>query len=57
MTQEIYSLETIKSAVYGVKDQIIDVTTIVQQQNNIFKISNQLFGDPCFGIIKELVIT
>ena len=56
LTYEI-SNSFITSAIYGYQSRVIDVTAIVLRQNDTFTVCNELFTDPCPGVIKSLTIT
>lgn len=56
LNKSILKQKVIK-AVYGNDDKYIDVTNIINSFVGMtFKISNKFFGDPCLGVIKNLVI-
>lgn len=44
-------------ALYGENQTYIDVTDIVKNTEKPFKVCNELFTDPLFGIVKKLVVT
>ena len=55
------NLDIIKSVIYGLGKKFYDVTIkfknyFVSGQSQI-TISNKLFGDPCYGKVKQLVVT
>jgi hypothetical protein len=54
-TYELVQSNILK-AFYGFHHNVIDVTTIVQQQNKPFIVSNDLFTDPCPGNVKALSV-
>lgn len=43
-------------AKYGANDKYINVTKIVLEQKDSFKVCNELFTDPIYGVVKELII-
>ena len=51
---------SIVKCLYGAGDEQIDVTTIVVDSINTkgyILVSNANFGDPCYGMVKELIVT
>lgn len=48
---------SVVKAIYGHGNRTIDVTKIVQMQKDNFRVTNQIFSDPCYGVVKELTIT
>jgi len=55
LTYEIYH-PSLMRATYGYDQYVIDVTHVVQQQHQIFTVCNDLFTDPCPGIVKTLTL-
>lgn len=55
------NISTINSVIYGKKNKYIDVTTIFQnyfnQGHTSILVDNNMFTDPCYGLVKELKIS
>lgn len=61
MPSEVIQSSNVTKAVYGKNRQWLDVTTIVRDQFSQgypqIAVGNQLFTDPCPGVVKELRLT
>lgn len=59
-TETTIKMDNITTVTYGKNTKFIDVTTIFKNYftagNTSLKVSNDLFGDPCLGVVKELRI-
>jgi hypothetical protein len=56
-TTHVVSESHIVKAWYGFGNHIFDVTEIVSHLSQpFFTVSNQLFTDPCVGIVKQLIL-